>query len=95
MDYISREKLRHAMYHEAFETDTELQKWESGCWIRYRLFTDVLDALPAADVEERKTGKWEIIDEVEPRRYGCSNCKRMVWHIENFCPNCGAELREG
>ena len=113
MDYISREKLRHAMYHEAFETDTELQKWESGCWIRYRLFTDVLDALPSADVVERNTlqhtqcvesvknaldvpernvGKWEIIDEDEPRRYGCSNCKRMVWHIENFCPNCGAKM---
>lgn len=55
MDYISKEKLRHAMYHEAFETDTELQKWESGCWIRYRLFTDVLDALPSADVVERNT----------------------------------------
>lgn len=43
-------------------------------------------------VEERKTAKWEIIDEAEPRRYGCSNCKRMVWHIENFCPNCGAKM---
>lgn len=46
----------------------------------------------ALDVPERNIGKWEIIDEVEPRRYGCSNCKRMVWHIENFCPNCGAKM---
>lgn len=52
MDYISREKLRHAMYHEAFETDTDLQKWESGCWIRYKLFENVIDALPAEDVVE-------------------------------------------
>lgn len=52
MDYISREKLRHTMYHEAFETDTDLQKWESGCWIRYKLFENVVEALPAADVEE-------------------------------------------
>ena len=51
-----------------------------------------IKSIPAADVIERKTGKWEIIDEVEPRRYGCSNCKRMVWHTENFCPNCGAEM---
>lgn len=46
----------------------------------------------ALDVPERNVGKWEIIDEVEPRRYGCSNCKRMVWHTENFCPNCGAKM---
>lgn len=46
----------------------------------------------ALDVPERNVGKWEIIDEVEPRRYGCSNCKRMVWNTENFCPNCGAKM---
>lgn len=55
MDYISREKLKQAMYHEAFETDTDLQKWESGCWIRYKLFENVINALPPADVVERNT----------------------------------------
>ena len=52
MGYISREKLEEAMYHAAFETDTDLQKWEGGCWIRYRLFTEVLNSLPDEDVEE-------------------------------------------
>ena len=47
----------------------------------------------ALDVPERNVGKWEI-DEVVPRRYGCSNCKRIVGHIENFCPNCGARMTE-
>ena len=28
---IDADALREAMYHEAFETDTDLQKWDSGC----------------------------------------------------------------
>ena len=113
MRLIDADAIRENMYHEAFETDTNLQKWDGGCWIRYKLFENVIEHLPAADVIERNTlqhtqcvesvknaldvpernvGKWEIIDEVEPRRYGCSNCKRMVWHIENFCPTCGAKM---
>lgn len=41
-----------------------------------------------------KHGRWELIDGAEPRRYGCSKCKRMVWHTENYCPNCGAKMEE-
>lgn len=42
--------------------------------------------------EEPKTGRWEVVDYEEPRRYGCSECKRLVWHTENYCPNCGARM---
>lgn len=51
MDLISRQALKDAMYHEAFETDTEMQKWDSGCWIRYKLFENVIDNLPSAEPE--------------------------------------------
>ena len=87
MDYISREDAIDICCRNCL-----------GCYLNtetkatYCRSIKELTALPAADVEERKTGKWEIIDEVEPRRYGCSNCKRMVWHTENFCPNCGAKM---
>lgn len=46
--------LRRAMYHEAFETDTPMQKWDSGCWIRYKLFERMEEAAPTiipADLE--------------------------------------------
>lgn len=43
---IDEEALRAAMYHEAFETDTDLQRWDSGCWIRYRMFTTAIEAAP-------------------------------------------------
>lgn len=32
------DKLESEMYHKAFETDTDLQRWDSGCWIRYKMF---------------------------------------------------------
>lgn len=37
-DYISRQELREKMFHEAFEKDSQDQKWDSGCWIRYHMF---------------------------------------------------------
>ena len=47
-DLISRQALRDAMYHEAFEVDSELQKWDGGCWIRYKMFENVIDKIPSA-----------------------------------------------
>ena len=37
-------------------------------------------------------GEWEVIDEAEPRRYGCSVCKILSWDMSNFCPHCGADM---
>ena len=39
---IDAEKLESRMYHEAFETDSDLQKWDSGCWIRYKMFEQII-----------------------------------------------------
>lgn len=50
----------------------------------------VLEELPSAE----KTGKWELIDETEPRRYGCSNCKRLSWYETPYCPHCGALMED-
>lgn len=51
-DLISREALRRRMYHEAFETDNGMQKWDSGLWIRYKIFENVIEAEPTADAVE-------------------------------------------
>ena len=50
-DLISRQALEDAMYHEAFEVDSELQKWDGGCWIRYKMFENVIDDVPSAQPE--------------------------------------------
>lgn len=38
--------LTARMYHEAFITDTPLQKWDGGCWIRYKMFENCRDSTP-------------------------------------------------
>lgn len=43
---IDRDALRQAMYHEAFETDSPMQKWDSGCWIRYKMFEQMEESAP-------------------------------------------------
>lgn len=45
-------------------------------------------------VDEVKHGHWEVVDETEPRRYGCSVCKKLSWTEYNYCPNCGARMDE-
>ena len=49
MRLIDVDKLNAEMYHEAFETDTDLQKWESGCWIRYKMYENATDYSPTVD----------------------------------------------
>ena len=48
----------------------------------------------APTVDPVKHGHWEVIDEAEPRRYGCSICKRLSWYETNYCSCCGADMRE-
>lgn len=50
--YIDADALRQRMYHEAFETDTDMQKWDSGCWIRYKLFENCIDQMPTISPDE-------------------------------------------
>lgn len=57
-DYINRETLRKLMYTEAFDRDTGLQRWDSGLWIRFKLFKNCLDTIPAADVVEVVHASW-------------------------------------
>lgn len=50
---IDADALRQTMYHEAFETDSPMQKWDSGCWIRYKMFERMEEAAPTIIEEER------------------------------------------
>lgn len=52
-DLIDIDKLSDAMYHEAFETDSAMQKWDSGCWIRYKMFERQRDSAPVVIPAER------------------------------------------
>jgi len=95
-EYISRETLRDLMYTEAFERDTGLQRWDSGLWIRYKLFENCLEAIPAADVVEVRHGRWEHLN------WGfdydrCTECgyEHRYSDVFNYCPSCGAKMDGG
>lgn len=79
-DYIKREDAI-----KAFDP-SQRRDWYTP-WI-----VETLEDLPSADVAPVRHGRWEVIDTEEPRRYGCSACKRLSWHMDNYCPNCGARM---
>lgn len=75
-DLISKSALGAAMYHEAFETDSKMQKWDSGCWIRYKMFENVLASAPTIDAVEVvrcKECKWWDTDGYKDGYGECPN----------------------
>lgn len=63
MRLIDADALEARLYHEAFETDTDMQKWDSGCWIRYKMFENILAEMPTiknpvSKTEQHKDFEW-------------------------------------
>lgn len=56
---IDADKLSADMYHEAFEKDSDMQKWDSGCWIRYKMFENVLKAQPTVEAPDINVGNMD------------------------------------
>lgn len=97
MRLIDADALRAAMYHEAFENDASydeknpLAKWDSGLWVRYKMFESCLESAPSIDAV--KHGRWKYISFLTVE---CSECKTQIHDLEysNFCPNCGSKMDE-
>ena len=50
---------------------------------------------PTADVQEVKHGKWIENTEYFPTTYTCPFCDYKIYReTTDFCPSCGADLRE-
>ena len=87
--YIDAEKFEKEMYHEAFETDSDMQKWDSGCWIRYKMLENCIAQQPTADVVEVvrcKDCEYGEIDDIDiPSQYLC-HYEGYSWNDENhYC----------
>lgn len=96
---IDADKLQEEMYHEvekmyyeSFETDTDMQKWDSGCWIRYKIIENIIEKQEIIDAEPVRHGKW--IDGKDMMY--CSECSETYdkgYKIDyRYCPNCGAKM---
>lgn len=60
-------------------------------------YADAIAELPAADVVDRKKGEWTPLFPVlcnRPYGYECSSCSSVIGSMTNFCPNCGADMRD-
>lgn len=92
-DLIDREALRAAMYEAAFETDSDEQKWDSGCWIRYKMFERVVDSLPSVPASEEPEvfGHW-IEDGYQDEPCVCSHCGVPGSEEFTYCPHCGVKM---
>ena len=88
---IDADALMDRMYHDAFETDTDMQKWDSGCWIRYKMFENAIDEAPTIDAVEVVRGEWISLHN---GKWKCSECgiEVLIYAKGNFCPNCGAKM---
>lgn len=97
-DYISREEALDAL--APFCKDCRFADDEENCaqcphgYIRLKLNT-----IPAADVRPAVHGEW-VYEEPNGANnfkgcYWCDQCHQPINHKKNFCPNCGADMREG
>ena len=68
-ELIDRSVLKARMYTEVFESDTNMQRWDSGCWIRYKLFEKVVDNMPTVPYSPR----WHRVEE-PPKGHGPFLC---------------------
>lgn len=60
MRLIDADALDNKMYYEAFENDASynernpMAKWDSGLWIRYKLFENIINDVPTITTKEVK-----------------------------------------
>lgn len=67
---------------------------------RPSVFAQKILNLPSANVRENVRGHWVVIDDDPCDVCECDRCGTTydmvdsTWDLPNFCPNCGADLRE-
>lgn len=90
MRLIDADALSRDMHHEAFETDSDWQRWDSGLWIRYKMFENALKNAPTIDaVPVVRCGECEYYKESEYIK-GNMVCKYHLGHTyhteaDRFC----------
>lgn len=91
-DLIDRKAFRDQMYHEAFETNTTMQRWDSGCWIRWKLFENILKKQPLVDAEPVMLAEWIEHKDYPGLAYLCSACSYFTTNRSYYCPYCGKKM---
>ena len=84
-EYIDREAA-YEVLTEYYHHSTEFQ---------HLALKDALARVPAADVVERKTGKWTLNKDGSATCSECGRVQQNAWDMDNadnFCHFCGARM---
>ena len=81
---IDADKLSADMYHEAFVKDSDMQKWDSGCWIRYKMFENVLKAQSTVEPEVISKWKKEFREYVDSLDIARDDWKGIIEYIDEL-----------
>lgn len=107
-DYISRKAAREAF--ENADADVCESYPDGACdWgFGMKNIQEVIDGIPAADVESVRRGRWECVydDSTGETDITCSHCKntrtvngcfvstdgKSCYFEDDYCPSCGAKM---
>lgn len=95
-EYIERESVLKCVAEDGRDCEYDL-----GYWKHNEEFQELIKAIPAVDVRPVVRGKWIWFGDCSNEGLYCSVCKNKIHEarnpkkkLSNFCPNCGADMRE-
>ena len=98
---IDAEELEKEMWYRCGISDDEIHKgrakWDSGLWIRYKIFEECIADIPSINAELVNHATWDKASEDHDEVRTCSNCHWITWFDEkhplfNYCPCCGSKM---
>ena len=100
---IDAYELEREMYRKCINTDEEIEKgrakWDSGLWIRYKVFEDAITLAPRVEAEPVRHGKWIykehiVTPDMSIGYFICSECGCVSGNAigNHYCFHCGAKM---
>lgn len=99
MRLIDADALDREMYRKSFEVDDGRNVWNSGLWIRYKIFEEAIRDAPTVDAVPVRHGRWTPHEEMSDE-WNCSEtwyrcqCGYDTRRKTPYCPMCGARMEE-
>ena len=93
-EYIEREAVvKYLRSRKGDFIDDYGNGWSAGMGAA----SGICGKFPAADVAPVVRGRWDLLDDANSKivKWNCDRCNRISTSKTDYCPNCGADMREG